>query len=463
VGANDGMLHAFDADTGVEKFAFIPKAVIANLNKLTARTYNSDSSLHRYFVDGPLVTSDVYINGAWRTILVGTLGGGGAEIFALDVTNPNDIKLLWEFTSQTDTDLGFTFSKPLIAKLHSGEWGVIVGNGYNGNNGNASLIILDAANGATVKKLTTSITGNNGLSSPVILDVDSDGIADYVYAGDLLGNLWRFDLISSSSLSATTSASSYKVAFGNTPLYTATAGAVAQSITAPPVVVSHPSSTGTLVIFGTGRYFATADKSSTDLQTLYGIWDKQTAGQAAASTPNLGRASLQAQTIVSQNTVNFDSTNAVRIISNTTVNWETQYGWYINLAVGTSLLGERITDSLAISGSVLFASTRTPSTDVCTPGITGWTYGLDPTTGGRTAFNVFDFSRDGLVTDSDKYNGDVVSSFSTVAGGFVVTAKASTSAAGSVNGTVTSNSGSLDVYTGNIFNGRQTWRVIPSH
>lgn len=462
VGANDGMLHAFDADTGVEKFAFIPKAVIANLNKLTAPTYNSDSSLHRYFVDGPLVTSDVYINGAWRTILVGTLGGGGAEIFALDVTNPNDIKLLWEFTSQTDTDLGFTFSKPLIAKLHSGEWGVIVGNGYNGNNGNASLIILDAANGATVKKLTTSITGNNGLSSPVILDVDSDGIADYVYAGDLLGNLWRFDLISSSSLSATTSASSYKVAFGNTPLYTATAGAVAQSITAPPVVVSHPSSTGTLVIFGTGRYFATADKSSTDLQTLYGIWDKQTAGQAAASTPNLGRASLQAQTIVSQNTVNFDSTNAVRIISNTTVDWETQYGWYINLAVGTSLLGERITDSLAISGSVLFASTRTPSTDVCTPGITGWTYGLDPTTGGRTAFNVFDFSRDGLVTDSDKYNGDVVSSFSTVAGGFVVTAKASTSAAGSVNGTVTSNSGTLDVYTGNIFNGRQTWRVIPS-
>lgn len=464
VGANDGMLHAFDATTGVEKFAFIPTAVISNLSTLTTSTYNSDSSLHKYYVDGTSVTSDVYFGGAWHTVLVGTLGGGGREVFALDVTNPDNITLLWEFTSQTDADLGYTFAAPVIAKLHSGEWGVIVGNGYNGNNGNASLLILNVATGATIKKLATSVSGNNGLSSPVVLDANSDGIADYVYAGDLQGNLWRFDLIGASSLTDTASASSFKVAFANKPLYAATAsdtaGSAVQSITAPPTVTRHPSANGILVVFGTGRYFTTADKSTTDLQTLYGIWDKQTAAQAAASTPVLARSSLQAQTITLQvNNATFGSyTNTIRTVSKNSVDWSSKSGWYLDLVVGSSLLGERLVDPIIPFGSVLFASTRTPSTDVCTPGITGWTYGLDPTTGGRTSFSVFNLSRNGTVSDSDKYNDTVVSGFSTAAGGFVVTSK--TDGSGNVN--IENNIDTLGAYTGPNFNGRQTWRVIPS-
>jgi type IV pilus assembly protein PilY1 len=464
VGANDGMLHAFDATTGVEKFAFIPTAVISNLSTLSTSTYNSDSSLHKYYVDGTSVTSDVYFGGAWHTVLVGTLGGGGREVFALDVTNPDNITLLWEFTSQTDADLGYTFAAPVIAKLHSGEWGVIVGNGYNGNNGNASLLILNIATGATIKKLATSVSGNNGLSSPVVLDANSDGIADYVYAGDLQGNVWRFDLIGASSLTDTASASSFKVAFANKPLYAATAsdtaGSAVQSITAPPTLVRHPSANGILVVFGTGRYFTTADKSTTDLQTLYGIWDKQTAAQAAASTPILARSSLQAQTITLQvNNATFgSSTSAIRTVSKNSVDWGSKSGWYLDLVVGSSLLGERLVDPIIPFGSVLFASTRTPSTDVCTPGITGWTYGLDPTTGGRTSFSVFNLSRNGTVSDSDKYNDTVVSGFSTAAGGFVVTSKSNGS--GSVN--IENNIDTLGAYTGPNFNGRQTWRVIPS-
>jgi type IV pilus assembly protein PilY1 len=242
VGANDGMLHGFDVATGVEKFAFIPSAVVTKLSALSAKTYNSDSSLHNFYVDGTPVVSDVYFGSAWHTVLVGTLGAGGSEIFALDITDPDNIKLLWEFTAVTDSDLGNTFSTPYISKLHSGEWGVIVGSGYNGNNGNASLFILNVATGATIKKLTTPanlLTGANGLSSPVILDSNSDGIADYVYAGDLKGNLWRFDLISPGSLTATATASNYTVAFSGKPLYTAAAptlGAAPQSITTPPVV-----------------------------------------------------------------------------------------------------------------------------------------------------------------------------------------------------------------------------------
>ncbi|HEY0288253.1 MAG TPA: PilC/PilY family type IV pilus protein [Pseudomonas sp.] len=471
VGANDGMLHAFDTTTGVEKFAFIPTAVISNLNALTNKNYNSDSSLHRYFVDGTPVVADVYISSKWRTVLVGTLGGGGSEIFALDVTEPDNIKLLWEFTAQTDAELGSTFSKPVIARLHSGKWGVVVGNGYNGNNGNASLIILDVATGATISKLTTSVKGNNGLSSPVILDANSDGIADYAYAGDLLGNLWRFDLIGT-SLTANTTASSYKVSFGNNPLYTATTsdtGGTAQSITAPPVIAPHPTNPGNLIIFGTGRYFATADKTSTDLQSLYGIWDKQTTGQTAGTTPLLSRAALQAQSITTQATGSFaGNTNLIRLVSNNTVNWASKSGWYLDLAVNASLLGERLVDSLVLTGDVLYATTRTPSFDVCTPGITGWIYGLDPTTGGRTTSSVFNLSRNGIVSATDKYNDTVVSAYSSAAGGFSVIAGAAISSTSSADGmgTVTdasgSASGSMGTFLGLNYNGRQTWRVIPS-
>lgn len=478
VGANDGMLHAFDAATGVEKFAFIPTAVISNLNALAAKTYNSDSSLHRYFVDGSPVTADVYFNSAWHTVLIGTLGGGGREIFALDITDPDNIKLLWEFTSQTDADLGYSFSTPVITKLHNGNWGVIVGNGYSGNNGNASLLILNAATGATISKLTTSVTGNNGLSSPVVLDANSDGIADYVYAGDLQGNLWRFDLIGAGSLTATASASSFKVAFGNTPLYSATASvsasAAVQSITAAPSFVQHPSGTGVIVIFGTGRYFTSADKSSTDLQTLYGVWDKQTAAESATSTPSLGRASLQAQSISSEASATFGSVNqTVRLLSANAVDWTSKYGWYLDLAVSSSLLGERMVDAPNITGSVLFATSRTPVADVCSPGVTGWTYGLDPLTGGKTTFTVFNLSRNGVITDADKVNGSVVSSFSSAAGGFTLISfsnSGSNNAGGggstSINGTLfngggPNNGSGLGIYTGSTSEGRQTWRVMP--
>jgi len=467
VGANDGMLHAFDALTGVEKFAFIPSAVISGLSALTNKSYNSDASLHRYFVDGNSTTADVYFNSGWHTIVVGTLGAGGNEIFALDVTNPDNITLLWEFTSQTDPELGATFATPVIAKLHSGDWGVIVGNGYNGNNGKAALFVLNASNGAVISKLTTSVSGNNGLSSPVVLDANSDGIADYVYAGDLLGNLWRFDLIGT-SLTATAAASSYKVAFGNTPLYTATtstSSGVAQSITAPPIIKGHPTGTGTLVIFGTGRYFASADKTSTDLQTLYGIWDKQTAGATASSTPVLTRLKLQSQNITQQATGTFNgNSKTIRLVSANAVDWNTSFGWYLDLAIGNSLLGERLVDPLTLNGSVLFASTRTPSSDVCTPGITGWIYGLNPDTGGRTSVSVFNFSRNGTISSTDQYNNNVVSAYSSAGGGMaVVSGKGINATDTNGNVTIVGADGKFEGgNTGSSTNGRQAWRTMPS-
>jgi type IV pilus assembly protein PilY1 len=480
VGSNDGMLHAFDGDTGVEKFAFIPSAVVAGLAALSNQNYNTDSSLHRFFVDGSSMVSDVYFGGAWHTVLVGSLGAGGREIFALDITSPDNIKLLWEFTSQNDVDLGSTFSTPYISKLHSGEWGVIFGSGYNGNSGNASLFVLNVATGAIIKKMATPDSNpkvENGLSTPVILDSNSDGIADYVYAGDLLGNLWRFDLIGASSLTDTATAANYKISFGGKPLFTAispTTGAPPQSITTPPVIYPHPTGTGTLVIFGTGRYFTSADKTTKDVQSLYGIWDKQTNAQsttsptASTTLASIARSNLQSQTLSSASG-SISGTTGLRTLTRNLVDWTAKYGWYVDLQTSTtvnnvttvSAVGERMVDLLTLSGSVLFVATRTPIADVCEAGILGKRLGLDPTTGGATTFSIFDFTRDGVITRADTLDGNVISGSDSVAGGFAIAAPN----AGSDLSTMYNSdgaSGGTGVYTGLDFNGRQTWRVIPS-
>ncbi|NBB12032.1 pilus assembly protein PilY [Pseudomonas sp. SLFW] len=474
VGANDGMLHAFDAATGAETFAFIPSAVVENLPALTNKTYNTDSSQHRFFVDGSMVTSDVYFKSdtSWHTVLIGTLGAGGKEVFALDVTDPDSIKLLWEFTAQSDTDLGYTFSTPSIVKLHSGEWGAVFGSGYNGNNGNASLFILNAQTGVQIAKLKVPDSDpkvDNGLSTPVILDTNSDGIADYAYAGDLLGNLWRFDLIKPGSLTEDTSASSYKVSFSGKPLFTAaapTAGAAAQSITTQPLVAPHPTSDGALVIFGTGRYFTSGDKSTTDLQSVYGIWDPLNQGQTAttpagatASKP-LSRASLQAQTVSAVNGTIGTATN-LRTITRNGVDWASKYGWYLDLQTGTAATGERVVDPLVIKGSVLSVTTRTPISGVCEAGVQGKTLSLDPNTGGLNPYSVFDFNRNGVIDSGDTVGGTIIAGFDTVAGGFSIISGVGPSGLSTMYRSDGASS-AIDMFTGFQYNGRQTWRVIPS-
>ncbi|MNZ64512.1 Neisseria PilC protein [compost metagenome] len=460
VGANDGMLHAFDAKTGQETFAFIPTPVIPNLYRLADSNYNTDSSLHRYYVDGTPVVADVYIGNAWRTVLIGTLRGGGRGVFALDVTSPDNVSLLWEYTSQDDADLGYTFATPVVSRLHNGKWAVLLGNGYNSSNGNASLIVLDVASGSRIAKLTTSASGNNGLSSVRAADVNGDGVADYAYAGDLQGNLWRFDLFKTGSAAALeaasiSSASEFAVAFGNQPLYRASTpgqNPVAQAITAPPSLVRHPSRTGYIVIFGTGRYFTAADKQTDTLQTLYGVWDRRTAGESTVSAAAVTRKDLVAQTISQVDNATFGAvTRSVRTVTQNPVDWSNVDGWVLDLKVGTELLGERITDEMYARGNVLFVTTRTPSPDPCQAGLTGWTYGIDPYTGGRTAFNVFDLSRDGVVGTDDQYNDSVISGLGTSAGGIALG-----------NDKLADSSGDLTTVSfGPNVTGRQSWRVIP--
>lgn len=407
VGANDGMLHAFN-DQGQEVYAFVPSAVIGNLTRLTERSYTGGG--HQSYVDNTPVIGEAYLGGAWRTVLIGTLRGGGQSIFALDITNPNVPVLLWEKSAADPDykDLGFTYGQPVITRLHTGSWGVVVSNGYNSAQDNAVLYVMNLADGSLVKALPASdnLATPNGLGSPFVADVDGDLIADYAYAGDLRGNLWRFDLIGT-SLTASATKDNFRVAFGGRPLYTARASSLTpgttnlvQPITASPLAVTHPSGTGHLVLFGTGKYLEVNDAiaNTSKAMTLYGIWDRQTDGSPAGSTPLLTTANLQQQTLGTDQRISYTSSagssasSTANTVSTTAVNYDPvtaangKQGWYLNLPLN----GELVINKPQLFSGALLMSSLIPSTDACTAGVTTYLYALDPYTGGsnRGLFNL---------------------------------------------------------------------------
>lgn len=407
VGANDGMLHAFKAADGSEMFAYMPgvllssQAPLPNVNRLPAQNYS-----HSYFVDGSPVIGDVVFGGTWHTVLIGSLRGGGRGLFALDVTSPDSItessvsKVLWEFTNTQDADLGYTYAQPVIARMANGKWGVIVGNGYNSTGtGKPVLFVLDIQTGAVIKKITATGASNtvaNGLSSPFVLDADGDGIADYAYAGDLTGNIWKFDFTSTNS-------DSWGISFSGQPLYQATDGNNnPQPITARPLVTFAQTSSGIvkpgyMVVVGTGKLLETGDNNSTSNQTIYGIYDTNTKANPnnAAFT---GRSLLRKLYVAQTNTVNYEgATYPNRVIcpqGMTSVNGAcsgaaitscdgTGYrGWYFDLpGLSGSTTGERVFNNAIIAGYNVAVPSSIPSNASCEYGGTSFINGLDASCG----------------------------------------------------------------------------------
>lgn len=412
VGANDGMLHAIradngNADSGKELFAFIPAGVYNNLSKLTAPLYS-----HKYFVDGAPAVGDAFWSGNWKTVLVGGLNAGGKSIYALDVTDPENFvasNVLWEYT---DSDMGLSYSQPQIALLNNGQWAAIFGNGYNSATEHPYLYIVNLQTGVLIKKISAgSMCGtppcSNGLSTPVLLDTNNDKIIDAAYAGDLQGNIWKFDL-------SGTDPNSWATAYSGNALFSAkNSSGNAQPITAQPKVSGHPDG-GYMVFFGTGRYLANSpgggDLADTSVQTFYGIRDNS----AAISTTD--RSELQAQTILEQGT--FGSAN-IRTTSQNSVDWTTQKGWYLDLveppSPGTAR-GERVVSMpLVIADRVIFV-TLIPNTDPCTPGGESWLMELSVLTGGAPSESVFDLNNDDSFTDADKFHSNVVSGIKSTVG-----------------------------------------------
>ena len=424
VGANDGMLHAFDAETGEEVFAFVPRPALAGMYRLTDPRYTIAE--HRYLVDGPLVAEDVFFDGAWRTVLVGGLGAGGRALFALDVTDPQQPKLLWEIEGGAGpfARLGHTLARPVITRLHSGQWAVLAANGYDGLQDMAVLYLIDIATGSLLRELNVSQGGDaaNGLSSPRAADMDGDGIVDHAYAGDLLGNLWRFDLYKATSQGGyggpdSASASDYRVGLAGRPLFRARLAPLApgkegevQPITAAPWLVRHPSGQGVLALLGTGKYFEVhdAEADTSRAMSLYGIWDRLAAGEQGGNDSTVTRNRLQAQKFTK-------ATDSYRSLSSNPLAWAPAaqkpgsagngvHGWLLDLPK----TGEQVVADPASSGRLALFATLTPNADPCQDGVSTWLLALNPLTGGAPLTDALDYNNDGVVDARDREGNDKV-------------------------------------------------------
>lgn len=406
VGANDGMLHAFRSDTGnttesgKEIFSYIPQGVYGNLAQLTDQTYS-----HRYYVDGPPMAGDAYIDSTWKTLLVGGLNGGGKTIYALDVTDPlnfDQTDILWEYADAND--LGFTYAQPQIGRLVSGDWVAIFGNGYNSTNGRAYLYVVNLADGALLAKIPAGTATDNGLSTPLLWDGNNDKIIDYVYAGDLKGNLWKFDLTS-------TSRASWGVGNSGNAIFSAmNINGQQQPITAQPKVSLHPQG-GVLVLFGTGRYLGDDDVPTTDIQTFYGIRDTELGA-------TITRSELQQQTIDDEAVI---GTNSVRVTSANSVDYAgtpPQRGWYMDMVFPSTSTtgGERVISTASFIEDRIIFTTVIPSRDPCAPGGVSWLMELLTLTGGRPSETVLDANNDNTFTSGDNYGSNPISGVASTIG-----------------------------------------------
>ena len=382
VGANDGMLHAFDAATGAEKFAFVPNASIqAGLMQYTQKGY-----VHRYFLDGELTIADVYNGSEWRTILVGSMGRGGRALFALDITDPTAPKFLWEKTATDIPALGNNLGKPIIAQVGNGDWRVLVGNGPNGNGDAAQLIMVGALSG-TATVVSTGISGNNGLTAVQAWDDNRDGVMNLIYAGDMLGNMWRFGAPATPSVQYPLSAGSVAV------LKLFNAGA-SKPITAAPLVGNDPVTGKTWVFFGTGRYLSAGDLTNKDMQTWYGLIDD---GTQVTSSTQLVQRSIETEVVSGGLTLRSISAGSDTDLAG-------KRGWYIDLiSPGTGgQKGERMVLPNQFKGFALIGTTRTPDLgDPCSPGGRGYIMAINPFTGARLENNFFDVNGDGKIDTND--------------------------------------------------------------
>jgi type IV pilus assembly protein PilY1 len=389
MGANDGMMHAFDSLTGDERWAYVPSMLIPNMWALAEKNYSTN---HNYYANGSPVVSDVFIGGAWRTILVAGLNGGGRGYYALDVTNPTAPTLLWEFTPTQDNDLGYTFGKPVITKKADGTWVVLVTSGYNNipdvsctppapalqnapgcvkypriltGNGGGYLYVLNAATGAKISKIGTgegTATLPSGLAQIAAwADApEKNNTATYTYGGDLLGNVWRFDINAGTVMKFAKLKDS---------------GGAAQPITTRPElgrVLTSNGETYRVVFVGTGKYLENIDLTDTQQQTLYAIKDDD-----ATTTLDNPRSFTAAgpNRMVEQA---ISTAGATRTATNNPVDFIADRGWFVNFPDG----GERQNVASQLVLGTLIVPTTVPSNTVCAPGGTSWLNYFNYRTGG---------------------------------------------------------------------------------
>lgn len=367
VGANDGMLHAIDGASGNELFAYVPRAMYpttgaapySKLSAITDKNFALGVGTDSINVDGSVMAADVQVGGTntWSTYLFGSFGRGGKGVYALNITAPQSVTeastnvVKWEFSEATgDPDMGYIVGRPTSKSngqpfqtgyMANGKWAAIYGNGYNSTSGKAALFILFAngptggagtttwVNGTDYIKITAGVGGaDNGLAMATAVDANNDGVIDYIYAGDLKGNVWKFDVRDSNPANwaiATT---------GNVPLYQATTTitgsttVVAQPITTVVQPFPHPSG-GYQLVFGTGKSLESNDypSSVSYTNTVYGIYDKP----ANTTTLTVGLTDL----VYKSTQLVTTAAGPDRQIQNNTVDYTTKKGWYFNLSLAS--------------------------------------------------------------------------------------------------------------------------------
>nr|WP_298144325.1 PilC/PilY family type IV pilus protein [uncultured Pseudomonas sp.] len=402
VGANDGMLHGFDArvsdesatNGGGELFAYVPNNIMGNLIHLTDSAYS-----HRYYVDGTPRVSDVWLgeDTGWRTMVVGSTGAGGKSIFALDVTDPDDMSsdsVMWEFSHP---DMGYTIGQSALVALPNNKFGVIVSSGYHDSaTTNGKVWVLDAADGSVIKEFTLATTG--GLGAPLASDTDADLVADRVYVADTLGNLWRLDLSGSNP-----STWGIPSSLGSSPLFIAKDDDGARQAITAPLVSAFSDQNEHMVFFGTGSFYRTGDNEipeSPAIDTFYGIIDR-------GALIN-GRGNLREQEIIAEATLS--DGNQGRAITQNAIQ-ASDKGWYLDLAWqagegATGALGERIVAKATLRSDRVIFTTMTPSADPCAFGGTSWIMAVNLSSGARLNYVYFDTNGDGVLDSNDMVSID---------------------------------------------------------
>jgi len=395
VGANDGMLHGFNASLGTnggkELFAYVPNDLIDELYELTDPTYS-----HRYYVDGTPRIGDAWVGNAWKTLLIGSSGAGGRSIFALDISNPESMSsssVLWEFTHP---EMGYSLGRPSLVPLYNGKFGVVVTSGYDRPTSTTSgyVWLLDAADGSVLKRFELPNSGD--LGSPLVVDLDNDRVADRIYVADTNGNVWRLDT-NSTSIGNWDAPSSLKAGGSITPLFIAKDSSGARQPITAPLDAAYTKDRKIMLVFGTGSFYQTTDNEipeSPQVQSFYGIIDSGTAID--------GRSNLLEQEILKE--VTGTELNGRAVSQNTL---ETRHlGWYLDLQWKTSKSGpgpqgERVISQAQLGGNRVTFSTLIPSADPCDAGGTSWIMSLDLATGSRLVYSYFDYNGDGKIDEND--------------------------------------------------------------
>jgi len=395
VGANDGMLHGFDASLGAnggkELFAYVPNDLIDELHALTDPTYS-----HRYYVDGTPRIGDAWVGNAWKTLVIGSSGAGGRSIFALDVSDPESMSsssVLWEFTHP---EMGYSLGRPSLVPLYNGKFGVVVTSGYDRPTSTTSgyVWLLDAADGSVLKRFELPNSGD--LGSPLVVDLDNDRVADRIYAADTNGNVWRLD-INSTSTGNWDAPASLKAGGSITPLFIAKDSTGARQPITAPLDAAYTKDRKIMLVFGTGSFYQTTDNeipASPQVQSFYGIID--------SGSQVDGRSNLLEQEILKEVA---GATLSARAVSQNTLE-DSHLGWFLDLQWKTSRngpgpKGERVISQAQLGGNRVTFSTLIPSADPCDAGGTSWIMSLDLATGSRLVYSYFDYNGDGKIDEND--------------------------------------------------------------